>query len=158
MFLFFPTNYILDIFQYGTKHIIEALNSSGHEIKAILICGGLRHSELFVQTQADVLGLPVLIPTEKEPVMLGAAILGASAGKYLTVQKAVNAMKSSSRIVKPRAETYSLVIFFSLFHILFIIHKVNKNFLFRFHSRKYRVFKKMVKDQQEYKKLMSEPL
>lgn len=124
----------LQAITYGTKHIIEALNASGHEIKAILICGGLRHSELFVQTQADVLGLPVLIPTEKEPVMLGAAILGASAGKYSTVQKAVNAMKSSSRIVKPRAETYS------------------------FHSRKYRVFKKMVKDQEEYKKIMSNPL
>lgn len=122
----------LQALTYGTKHIIEALNASGHEIKAILICGGLRHSELFIQTQADVLGLPVLIPTEKEPVMLGAAILGASAGKYSTVQKAVQAMKSSSRIVKPRAELYT------------------------FHCRKYRVFKKMVKDQEEYKKLMSD--
>ncbi|XP_033226387.1 FGGY carbohydrate kinase domain-containing protein isoform X2 [Belonocnema kinseyi] len=124
----------LQAITYGTKHIIEALTLAGHKIEVVLICGGLSRSELFVQTQADVLGLPVLIPAEKEPVMLGAAILGASAGKYSSIQSAIKAMKSLSNIVKPKAESYP------------------------FHSQKYRVFKKMVEDQKSYKRLMDQDL
>ena len=40
----------------GTKQIIEHLNSSGHDIKAIFICGGLSKNSLFVQCHADITG------------------------------------------------------------------------------------------------------
>ena len=40
----------------GTKQIIEHLNSSGYDIKAIFICGGLSKNSLFVRCHADVSG------------------------------------------------------------------------------------------------------
>jgi ribulose kinase len=42
--------------QCGTKQIIEHLNSSGHDIKALFICGGLSKNSLFVTCHADVTG------------------------------------------------------------------------------------------------------
>ncbi len=44
-----------------------------------MICGGLSKSALFVQTHADVLGIPVVLPDQTESVLLGAAMLGAAA-------------------------------------------------------------------------------
>ena len=43
------------------------------------ICGGLAKSELFIQTNADVLQIEVMKPDQAESVLLGAAMLGASA-------------------------------------------------------------------------------
>ena len=43
------------------------------------ICGGLAKSELFIQTNADVLQIKVIKPDQAESVLLGAAMLGASA-------------------------------------------------------------------------------
>ena len=43
------------------------------------ICGGLAKSDLFIQTSADVLQIDVIRPDQAESVLLGAAMLGASA-------------------------------------------------------------------------------
>ena len=43
------------------------------------MCGGLSKNATFVQTHADVLKLPVVLPEVTESVLLGAAILAASA-------------------------------------------------------------------------------
>lgn len=93
--------------QYGTKHILEALIKQKHNIQSILICGGLSQNPLFVQIQADVLSLPVLIPTERESVLLGAAILGScAAGTFPTVTKAIRAMAGTASVIKPRIISY----------------------------------------------------
>ncbi|CAB0036765.1 unnamed protein product [Trichogramma brassicae] len=120
---------------YGTKHIIEALTAAGHNIKSLLICGGLTKNHLFIQTQADVLGLPVLLPAEKESVLLGSAILGACAAQtFSSVNDAIKKMGGSAIVVHPTPETFS------------------------YHEKKYRVFKKMVDDQNQYKEYMRETL
>ncbi|KAL7307529.1 hypothetical protein TKK_0000226 [Trichogramma kaykai] len=120
---------------YGTKHIIEALTAAGHNIKSLLICGGLTKNHLFIQTQADVLGLPVLLPAEKESVLLGSAILGACAAQtFSSVNDAITKMGGSAIVVHPDPETFS------------------------YHEKKYRVFKKMVDDQNQYKEYMRETL
>ncbi|XP_025992218.1 FGGY carbohydrate kinase domain-containing protein [Solenopsis invicta] len=119
---------------YGTKHIIEVLSAAGHNIESILVCGGLSQNPLFIQIQADVLALPVLCPVERESVLIGAAILGACATKKYSMHETIQRMAGSANVVKPTSECY------------------------KYHLRKYRVFKKMVQDQQEYKKLMSEEL
>ncbi|XP_001601900.1 FGGY carbohydrate kinase domain-containing protein [Nasonia vitripennis] len=117
---------------YGTKHILEALTDAGHKIESLLVCGGLSQNPLFIQTQADVLGLPVLCPVERESVLVGSAILGSCAAKtFSSVHEAIKVMGGSANVVNPITETYS------------------------YHSKKYQVFKKMVKDQQVYKKYMS---
>ncbi|XP_012541159.1 FGGY carbohydrate kinase domain-containing protein [Monomorium pharaonis] len=119
---------------YGTKHIIEVLSVAGHNIESILVCGGLSQNPLFIQIQADVLALPILCPVERESVLVGAAILGACATKKYSMHETVQRMAGSANVVKPTSECY------------------------KYHLRKYRVFKKMVQDQQEYRKLMSEEL
>ncbi|XP_014203534.1 FGGY carbohydrate kinase domain-containing protein [Copidosoma floridanum] len=117
---------------YGTKHILESLLEAGHKIESLIVCGGLSQNPLFIQTQADVLGLPVLCPVESESVLLGSAILGACAAKtFPSVHEAIKAMGGSANVIKPVTETYL------------------------FHCKKYKVFKKMVQDQQMYKKIMS---
>ncbi|XP_063972729.1 FGGY carbohydrate kinase domain-containing protein isoform X2 [Diachasmimorpha longicaudata] len=120
---------------YGTKHILESLSNSGYSIETILICGGLSQNPLFVQIHADVLNLPVLIPSERESVLLGSAILGScAAGAYPSVNKAITAMAGSGSLVKPRPVSY------------------------QYHVKKYKVFKKLLNDQREYKKMMNEAI
>lgn len=119
---------------YGTKYIIETLTAAGHNIESILVCGGLSRNRLFIQIQADVLALPILCPVERESVLLGAAILGACATKKYSMHETVKRMAGSANVVKPASESY------------------------KYHLRKYHVFKKMVLDQQDYKKIMSEEL
>lgn len=67
---------------YGTRLIIDQLYKAGREkFVAVLMCGGLSKNELFVQTHADVLGMPIGLPHTTEAVLLGGAILGACAAK-----------------------------------------------------------------------------
>jgi len=71
-----------------------------------LVCGGLGKNPLFVQTIADVLEMPVLLPEETESVLLGAAILGATAaGKYSSVQQAATSMGGKAKRIEPDAVT-----------------------------------------------------
>lgn len=57
-----------------------------------------------MQTHADVLGMPVLLPQEPESVLLGAAMLAAVAGeKYRTVEDAVVKMGGVADLIKPNA-------------------------------------------------------
>lgn len=64
---------------YGTKLIIEQLYGAGRQkIAAVLMCGGLSKNDVFVQTHADVLEMPVGHHTT-EAVLLGGAMMGACA-------------------------------------------------------------------------------
>ncbi|XP_031833907.1 FGGY carbohydrate kinase domain-containing protein [Nomia melanderi] len=117
---------------YGTKYILETLEASGHEVKELLVCGGLSQNPLFIQIQADVLGLPVLCPVERESVLIGAAILGSyAAGKFNTMNDAIKTMGGSANIIKPKNECY------------------------KYHQQKYQVFRKMVEDQNSYREIMN---
>ena len=50
-------------------------------INVATICGGLAKSDVFIQTNADVLQLNIVRPHQVESVLLGAAMLGAAASK-----------------------------------------------------------------------------
>ncbi|XP_048514094.1 FGGY carbohydrate kinase domain-containing protein isoform X2 [Athalia rosae] len=122
---------VVQALAYGTKHIIEALKSSGHNIETVLVCGGLSQNPLFIQTHADVLGLPVLVPTERESVLVGAAILGScAAGAFPSIHDAIQAMGGAAHVVAP--------------------NNISK----RYHEGKYTVFKSMVQDQKRYSSIM----
>lgn len=126
------TKLTIDPFQYGTKHIIENLLKFGYkDIKSILICGGLSKNELFIRTQADIVSIPVIVPNEKESVLLGAGILGAcAAGYFKDVDTAVKSMGGSGRVVYPDPDVGA------------------------YHARKYEIFLKMVRHQEEYRNIM----
>lgn len=50
-------------------------------------------------------GLPVIIPDTKEPVLVGCAILAASAAQcYPSVEKAMSAMCGSGKLIEPNVE------------------------------------------------------
>lgn len=121
------------MFQYGTRHIIEALVEAGYEpFKSLLVCGGLAKDPLFVQIQADVMSLPVLKPHESESVLLGSAILGACASQYFNnVQAAIESMGGNADVVPPNLNTKA------------------------FHDKKYKVFLRMFQDQLKYKAIMN---
>lgn len=93
------------ILQYGTRHIISAMLDKGARIGCLLLCGGLTKSEVFVKTMADSTKLPVVIPFEQESVLLGAAMLGASAsGMFSSLGEVMEKMGSKSRVIHPDNE------------------------------------------------------
>jgi FGGY-family pentulose kinase len=117
---------------YQTKHIIDSLYASGRkEFRSILICGGMSKNRLFVQTNADVCRMPVLISNEPESVLLGAAMLGATAsGAYGDLRGSIEELSNDGCQVEPCAESFD------------------------FHAKKYKVFLKMLDDQRTYRDIM----
>ena len=67
----------------GVCHLLrkncDQLRLSGTQIERIIATGGGAKSALWCQMQADITGLPVCIPAEKEAALLGAAMVGAVA-------------------------------------------------------------------------------
>lgn len=107
------------------------MEASGHNLKSILICGGLSKNKLFVQTQTDVANIPVVCPEESEAVILGSSILAASAANYFgDMDTAIRKMGGSGNVIRPDER------------------------MLDFHNKKYQVFLKMYHDQMEYKKIM----
>lgn len=66
---------------YGLRQIIEAQSRAGASIRRIVISGGAGRSPMIRQLLADATGVEVAAPRTEEPVLLGAAILGAVAGE-----------------------------------------------------------------------------
>lgn len=122
----------LQALAYGTRHILEEMKNSGHITDILIICGGLRKNRLYVKSHVDITGLPMILPDEEESVLLGSAILGASAsGDFSTIQEAIDKMGGSGTLILPDIKEK------------------------KYHDKKYKVFLKMVEHQQEYKKIMN---
>ncbi|XP_064477013.1 FGGY carbohydrate kinase domain-containing protein-like isoform X2 [Ornithodoros turicata] len=118
---------------YSTRHILDSLRQTGHSVSIILLCGGLSKNPLYVQMHADITGLPVLLPSEPESVLLGSAILGANAsGVYSSVTEAMLQMGGSGTVVRPNLGDK------------------------RFHDAKYAAFLKMLECQQDINRIMQE--
>ncbi len=80
---------------YGLRQIIEAQARTGTHVQEVVISGGAGRSALVRQVLADTTGLPVAAPDTAEPVLLGAAILGAVAGQaHGSVTDGMSAMSS----------------------------------------------------------------
>ena len=93
---------------YGTRHILEEMNSQGYSIEKIYLCGGHLKNDRFIQDHADITGCQVMIPEETEAVLLGSAILAAVAsGTYDNVFEAMKAMCRTDRAVDPDPSTGS---------------------------------------------------
>ncbi|KAK7727388.1 Glycerol kinase [Diaporthe eres] len=60
---------------YQNQAILQAMEKdSGHKLQVIAVDGGLSNSDLCMQTQADISGIPVDRPAMRETTALGAAI------------------------------------------------------------------------------------
>ncbi|XP_052708342.1 FGGY carbohydrate kinase domain-containing protein-like isoform X2 [Crassostrea angulata] len=128
------TQYLASIqaLAYGTRHIIDEMKKAGHSVEIIYMCGGLSKNSLYVETHANVLGLPVVLPLEEESVLVGSAVLGASASKdFSTIQDAMLSMCGEGTVTEPSKSEAE------------------------FHDKKYQVFRKMVEDQKQYRAIMN---
>jgi len=60
---------------YQTKAILDAMaKDSGHPLAELRVDGGMSNSQLCMQTQADITGIPIVRPQMRETTALGAAI------------------------------------------------------------------------------------
>lgn len=87
---------------HGTRHIIDTLNAAGYRIDTILACGGGSKNPLFLREHADITGCRLATPAEPEAVLLGSAILGATAGgDFADIPSAMAAMSRVGRVIEP---------------------------------------------------------
>ncbi|MBC7706272.1 MAG: FGGY-family carbohydrate kinase [Rhodoferax sp.] len=111
---------------YGTRHIIDALNTRGYAINRLHLTGGHSKSALLVQLYADATGCEVVLPREADGVLLGTALLAATAaGHYPDLLAAGHAMVHTSGCVSPGAGTQPI------------------------HHRGYAAFRRMLEQRQE---------
>jgi D-ribulokinase len=82
---------------YGLRQIVEASRERGAIINEIALSGGAGGHALVRQLIADSTGIPVLVPREADPVLLGSAMLAAvSCGAFGSLQ---DAMANMSEVV-----------------------------------------------------------
>ncbi|MDA9426609.1 MULTISPECIES: FGGY-family carbohydrate kinase [Bradyrhizobium] len=87
---------------YGLAEVIEAFAAHGVRSNIMIMGGGASRSPLVRQIMADTTGLTVALPQTKEPVLLGAAMLGAVAGgAYATIGETMARMSALGRKSEP---------------------------------------------------------
>ena len=80
---------------YGLADVVEAFRSHGVDSDLMVISGGAGRSSLVRQIMADTTALTVAVPQTQEPVLLGAAMLGAVAGNgYGSIGDAMASMSA----------------------------------------------------------------
>lgn len=90
---------------YGLRQILATMVQAGVVIDTIVISGGAGQSPLVRQLLADATGVTVAASQSPEPVLLGAALLGAvAAGRYGDLQAAMPAMTRLGEIYHPSLE------------------------------------------------------
>jgi D-ribulokinase len=89
---------------YGLADVVEAFRSHGVDSDMMVISGGAGRSPLVRQIMADTTGLTVAVPETQEPVLLGAAMLGAVAAKSCgSIGEAMASMSAIGRLTEPTA-------------------------------------------------------
>ena len=87
---------------YGARQIVEAMAAKGIVLQQIIISGGAAQSPLVRQIIADATGIEVAVAETPEPVLLGAAMLGAVAGKaYPALAEAMSGMSALGATYAP---------------------------------------------------------
>jgi D-ribulokinase len=79
---------------YGLRQIIDAQRKEGVDIDVVIVSGGAAQSELIRQLLADTTGVKVAAPKTSEPVLLGSAMLGATAARHFPKLSAAMASMS----------------------------------------------------------------
>jgi len=89
---------------YGLADVVEAFRSHGVDSDLMVISGGAGRSALVRQIMADTTGLTIAVPETPEPVLLGAAMLGAVAGRSCgSIGEAMASMSAIGRLTESTA-------------------------------------------------------
>jgi D-ribulokinase len=87
---------------YGVRQIIAAQVAQQVNIDTIVVSGGAAQSPLVRQILADATGIPIAATDADEPVLVGAAILGALAcSHFASAAEAMSAMSALGQTYKP---------------------------------------------------------
>lgn len=87
---------------YGLRQIMDTQAEVGAVVDNVVISGGAGQHDFVRQLLADSSGKPVIAPQASEPVLLGAAILGAvAAGKFADLREAMAELSSAERTYRP---------------------------------------------------------
>ncbi|OWV99812.1 FGGY-family carbohydrate kinase [Rhizobium sp. R693] len=87
---------------YGLRQLLDALARKAIDIDLIMASGGAANSPLVLQMIADTTSTKVASVTSPEPVLLGAAMLGAVAGgSYPDVSRAMAVMSRIEKVYHP---------------------------------------------------------
>lgn len=87
---------------YGLRQIITASRLQGATVDTLALSGGAGRHPLIRQLLADCTGVPVLVSKQPEPVLLGAAMLGATAGNaFASLEAAMEAMSAIGETFEP---------------------------------------------------------
>ncbi len=81
--------------------VLRRLESGGFALDMLIASGGAAHSALVRQIVADATGRPVAAAETPEPVLLGAAMLGAVAAGRYTMRGAMTAMSRIKEVREP---------------------------------------------------------
>ncbi|MER2536775.1 MAG: FGGY-family carbohydrate kinase [Rhizobiaceae bacterium] len=93
---------------YGLRQIVEASRGKGAAVETIALSGGAGRHPLVRQLLADCTGVPVAVSRQAEPVLLGAAMLGATAsGVFANLGEAMQAMTGDSETFTPAAGDFA---------------------------------------------------
>ena len=77
----------------GVRHILDWLNENGYGIDTLHVTGGHTKNPLLMELYADATGCSVIIPSTRDAVLLGTAMVAAAAaGLYPTLPSACAGM------------------------------------------------------------------
>jgi FGGY-family pentulose kinase len=89
----------------GVRHILETLNARGYAIDTLHITGGHTRNALLMELYADATGCTVIEPTTDDAVLLGTAMVAATAaGLHPTLNRACAAMHQGGRDRRPNRD------------------------------------------------------
>jgi ribulose kinase len=95
----------------GTRHILDALNATGYAIDHLHITGGHTQNPLLMELYADATGCTVVTAAEADAVLLGTAMVAATAaGLHPDLASAAAAMARAGEVIAPdpaKAERYA---------------------------------------------------
>ena len=87
---------------FALRHVAEPLAEAGAPVRELRLAGRPSAGDAWARIKADVLGVPVAIPTVGETAVLGAAILAAvGVGVVPSLEAGVGAMTSVARRLEP---------------------------------------------------------
>ncbi|RGP70173.1 glycerol kinase [Fusarium longipes] len=91
---------------HQTAAILDAMASdSGHALDILAVDGGLSNSDLCMQTQADISGVPVDRPAMRETTALGAAIAaGLATGVWNELEELHEVNRKDRKVFYPEAD------------------------------------------------------
>ena len=91
----------------GVRHILETLSASGYAIDTLHVTGGHTKNPLLMELYVDVTGCTVIEPVVDEAVLLGTAMVAATAaGLYPDLPAACVAMRQPGKVRKSNAASH----------------------------------------------------